>query len=67
VTTVAETALAFMHALWACDTNACEALLTEDATWAFHLSMPQASMPDTRIWPARSDAPDCVRLVRPVV
>jgi uncharacterized protein len=49
----ADTALAFMHALWAGDMDAADAMLTEDATWAFQLGMPQADMRDSRIWPAR--------------
>jgi uncharacterized protein len=51
--TAADTALAFVHALWAGYMDACDALLTEDATWAFQLGMPQATMRDSRIWPAR--------------
>jgi uncharacterized protein len=51
--TAADTALAFMHALWAGDMDACDALLTEDATWAFQLGMPQATVRNSRIWPAR--------------
>ena len=53
MTAAEETALAFMHALWAADLDACDALLTEDATWAFQLGMPQASIRDSRVWPAR--------------
>ena len=48
-----EAAIAFMTALWAGDLDAADRLLTDDATWAFQLGMPQASLRQTRIWPAR--------------
>lgn len=48
-----EAAIAFMAALWAGDLDAADRLLTDDATWAFQLGMPQASLRQTRIWPAR--------------
>ena len=53
MTQAADVAVAFMHALWAGDMDAADALLTEDATWAFQLGMPQAEMREDRIWPAR--------------
>lgn len=56
MTTQHETAVAFMTALWAADLEAADALLTDDATWAFQLGMPQADLRDTRIWPAREAA-----------
>jgi uncharacterized protein len=53
VTAAGKTALTFMEALWAGDMDACDALLTDDATWAVQLGMPQAAMRESRIWPAR--------------
>lgn len=45
--------LAFMRALWAGDLDACDRLLTADASWHFQLAMPQAQRGPGRVWPAR--------------
>jgi ketosteroid isomerase-like protein len=48
-----ETGIAFMQALWAGDSEACGALMSEDAKWYFQLGMPQAELGRGRVWPAR--------------
>ncbi len=45
--------LAFMKALWAGDTQACNTMMSEDARWYFQLGMPQAKIGQGHIWPAR--------------
>jgi ketosteroid isomerase-like protein len=53
VNEVGNIGLAFMQALWAGDLTACDAMLTDDATWFFQLGMPQALGDRGREWPAR--------------